>query len=524
MKNTPKPVVLCILDGWGYRELPEDNAIAQARTPHWDALWANYPHGVLNASEGEVGLPCGQMGNSEVGHMNIGAGRVVLQDLPRIDSAIENGSLANNITLRSFINRLKSSGGACHLLGLLSDGGVHSHQQHMLALAQIVSGHGIAVYVHAFLDGRDTPPRSAEGYLEQFESAISADAGIRIATISGRYYAMDRDKRWDRVEKAYHTLVDAAGDRAATAQAALERAYHQLSTNDEFVMPCPVGDYHGMHDGDGVLMANFRADRAREILTALTDPAFHGFERNRAVSFAALAGMVEYSTELASMIPAIFEPESLDNILPEIIAKHGLRQLRIAETEKYAHVTFFLSGGREEPYIGEDRILVPSPNVATYDLKPEMSAYEVTEKLVEAISRNRYDVIIVNYANTDMVGHSGDLSAAIKAVEAVDACLGQLKKAVEDKGGVLIISADHGNAEMMTDHSTGQAHTAHTLNLVPVLIVGHAYRGKQHVLIREGRLADLAPTVLDVLHIPKPLEMTGVSLLPDELKHERVSA
>jgi 2,3-bisphosphoglycerate-independent phosphoglycerate mutase len=457
------------------------------------------------------------MGNSEVGHMNIGAGRVVMQDLPRIDAAIADGSLAQNPTLASFIARLGESGGTCHLMGLLSDGGVHAHQHHIIALAQIVAASGIPVCIHAFLDGRDTPPKSANAYLTQLESAIKDKSNITLATLSGRYYAMDRDNRWDRVQRAYRTLVHPDDTRADNAQSALNAAYAQELT-DEFILPVALGDYRGMHDGDGLLMANFRADRARQLLHALLDPDFIGFVRDITPRFIATAGMVEYSTALAPLIPALFAPESLTNILGEVVAHAGLKQLRIAETEKYAHVTFFMSGGREAPFTGEDRILIPSPNVATYDLKPEMSAPELTDKLVEAITANTYDLIIVNYANTDMVGHSGNIKAAMAAVEAVDTCLGRLHDAVLKAGGALIISADHGNAEQMQDHASGQAHTAHTLNLVPAVFVGAAFKG-QSFPVREGRLADLAPTVLSLMGLPKPTEMTGESLIPSEALH-----
>ncbi len=520
MSTTPKPVILCILDGWGHREETDHNAIAQAHTPHWDTLWRDYPHGVLHASEGQVGLPCGQMGNSEVGHMNIGAGRIVMQDLPRIDAAIADGSLAQNPTLATFMHQLKQSNGSCHLMGLLSDGGVHSHMNHIIALANTVAATGIPVKLHLFLDGRDTPPKSALAYLQTLQNAIADD--ITIATISGRYYAMDRDKRWDRVERAYDAIIDAIGARYDEAEDAIEAAYAQ-NTSDEFILPMVQQSYTGIQEGDGLLMANFRADRARQLLTALLDPSFSGFARKRIASFAATAGMVEYSDALNPLIPALFFPESLSNILGEVVADAGLTQLRIAETEKYAHVTFFMSGGREEPFTGEERILIPSPNVATYDLQPEMSAAELTDKLVDAITAQRHDLIIVNFANPDMVGHSGDMQAAIKAVEAVDTALGRIHAALEKAGGAMIISADHGNVEQLQDHTTGQAHTAHTLNLVPVICTGATFKG-QHFPIREGKLADLAPTVLALLGLKKPAEMTGESLIPAEALDARAIA
>ena len=508
--NRPRPVVLCILDGWGAGEDRPDNAIALAKTPNWDHFMASCPHALLDASEHEVGLPDGQMGNSEVGHMNIGAGRVVLQDLPRIDKAIAEGELARNPRLAAFITKLKASAGTCHVMGLLSPGGVHSHQAHLAALTNMVASAGIDVKVHAFLDGRDTPPSSARGYLERFQADI-ASAGPRaaIATVSGRYYAMDRDKRWERVALAYRALVDADGESAPDALSAVDAGYARGET-DEFVKPTVIGDYKGMADGDGVLMANFRADRVREILSALLDPDFDGFPRPRMVAFAAALGMVEYSQHLNLFLAILFPPQNMADTLGEVVAKAGMTQLRIAETEKYAHVTFFFNGGEEREFPGESRILVPSPKIATYDLKPEMSAYEVTDRLVEAIDSGAFDFVVVNYANTDMVGHSGDLAATIKAVEAVDRCLGRLAEAVERAGGTLLITSDHGNAEMMRDPSTGQPHTAHTLNPVPVILFNPP-KGMGGLL--DGRLADVAPTILKLLGLPQPEIMTGRSLL-----------
>jgi 2,3-bisphosphoglycerate-independent phosphoglycerate mutase len=508
----PRPVVLCVLDGWGDRAEIADNALRQARTPNWDRFVATCPRAQLDASELEVGLPEGQMGNSEVGHMNLGAGRVVMQDLPRIDAAMRNGSLAANPELARFAAALKASGGACHLMGLLSPGGVHSHQDHMVALARAVGGAGVPVAVHAFLDGRDTPPSSAKGFMERFLRDIAGIPGCFVATVSGRYYAMDRDKRWDRVAKAYATLVEGKGERAADAVGAIAASYAAGKT-DEFMLPCAVGGYAGMKDGDGVLMANFRADRAREILAALADPAFDGFPRDRTVAFAARLGMVEYSKELNRFYPIIFPPAELTRILGQVVAEAGLTQLRIAETEKYAHVTFFLNGGEERVFPGEERILVPSPKVATYDLKPEMSAFEVTDKLVAAVESGRFDLIVVNYANGDMVGHTGILAAAVKAAEAVDACLGRLETAVKKAGGALLITADHGNLEMMRDPETGEPHTAHTLNPVPVILVNGPAWAKA---LRNGRLADVAPTLLRLMGLAQPAEMTGRSLIAEE--------
>jgi 2,3-bisphosphoglycerate-independent phosphoglycerate mutase len=503
----PKPVVLCILDGWGHRPQRDHNAIEQARIPNWQAMMRDCPHALIDASELHVGLPEGQMGNSEVGHMNLGAGRVVMQDLPRIDQAIASGEVARNPLLQEFIASLRSSNGTCHLIGLLSPGGVHSHQAHLIALAKIIGGAGVPVALHALLDGRDTPPSSARQYVAEVAAALSGMAGVRFTTIGGRYFAMDRDQRWERVELGYNALFGEAQYRAESAVAAVEAAYARDET-DEFVKPTVIDGFTGIKDGDGLLMGNFRADRARQILTALLDPAFDSFKRKHVARFAAALGMVEYSSALAKLMPALFPPAELGDTLGEIAAKAGLKQLRIAETEKYAHVTFFFNGGEERLFPGEERILVPSPKVATYDLKPEMSAYEVTDKLAAAIESDRFDLIVVNFANTDMVGHSGDLAAAIKAVEAVDRCLGRLRAAVEAKGGAMLITADHGNAEMMTDPATGQPHTAHTLNRVPVVVVGAPGRK-----VVDGKLADVAPTLLELMGLPKPASMTGRSLL-----------
>ncbi|MEQ9639633.1 MAG: 2,3-bisphosphoglycerate-independent phosphoglycerate mutase [Alphaproteobacteria bacterium] len=506
MNSTPRPVVLCILDGWGYREAAADNAIARGQTPTWDRWWRELPHALLKTSAGDVGLPAGQMGNSEVGHQNIGAGRVVLQDLPRIDTAVADGSLAANPALTDLVAKLKASGGTCHLMGLASPGGVHAHQDHIAALARTVAGAGVPVAIHALLDGRDTPPQSAGGYLAELEQAIDG-SGARIATVTGRYWAMDRDKRWERVGRAYDCVVDGKGATAGNAARAIEQSYAADQT-DEFVDPTAVGGYAGMRDGDGLLMANFRADRAREILTALLDPAFDGFARSRVVRFAAQLGMVSYSAALDELIPSLFPPEKLSDTLGEVVAKAGRTQLRIAETEKYAHVTFFLNGGEERVFDGEERILVPSPKVATYDLQPEMAAPEITDRLVEAITGGGFDLIVVNYANPDMVGHTGKLDAALKAVATVDDALARLEAALGDVGGVMLVTADHGNIEQMND--AGGPHTAHTTNPVPLVMVGAAAGG-----LADGRLADLAPTLLTLMGLPVPAAMTGHSLLTD---------
>ncbi|MBV9376669.1 MAG: 2,3-bisphosphoglycerate-independent phosphoglycerate mutase [Alphaproteobacteria bacterium] len=507
--SRPRPLVLCILDGWGERPKAEDNAIESARAPNWHRLTERWPHSQLQASEHYVGLPDGQMGNSEVGHTNIGAGRVVFQDLPRIDAAISQGKLAEVPALLDFIAKLKESRGTAHLMGLISPGGVHSHQHQIAALARIFGEAAVPVAVHAFLDGRDTPPKSAAAYLRRFQEDVAGLNDLQIATISGRYYAMDRDKRWDRVERAYRAIVCAIGERADDPQHAIEAAYVRGET-DEFVLPTATAGYTGMRDGDGLLVANFRADRVREIAAALLDPDFSGFPREKRIAFADAVGLVEYSSELNRFLVTLFPPEDLADSFGEVVSNAGLTQLRIAETEKYAHVTFFFNGGRETVFPGEERILVPSPKVATYDLQPEMSAPEVTDKVVEAIRSGRFDVIVLNYANTDMVGHTGRVDAATKAVEAVDDCLGRLAEAVEQAGGTLVITADHGNAEMMRDPETGEPHTAHTLNLVPFVVVNPPAEMSQ---LENGRLSDIAPTLLAIIGLPKPAAMTGHSLI-----------
>jgi 2,3-bisphosphoglycerate-independent phosphoglycerate mutase len=509
MNSRSRPLVLCILDGWGERQKADDNAIEIARVPNWHRLKARWPHAQLQASEHYVGLPDGQMGNSEVGHTNIGAGRVVLQDLPRIDAAIAEGNLATMPALGDFVGKLKASRGTAHLIGLMSPGGVHSHQRQIAALARILAEAGVPVAVHAFLDGRDTPPKAAGSYLKQFQEDVGGLGNLRIATLCGRYYAMDRDKRWDRVERAYRAIVSGAGEHSDDPVQAVETAYSRGET-DEFVAPTAIAGYAGMRDGDGLLIANFRADRVREIAAALLDLDFSGFEREKRISFCAALGLVEYSIELNRFLATLFPPENLDDSFGEVVSRAGLTQLRIAETEKYAHVTFFFNGGRETVFPGEERLLVPSPKVATYDQQPEMSAPEVTDKVVEAIRSGRFDVIVLNYANADMVGHTGRIDAATIAVETVDACLGRLSEAVEQPGGTLVITADHGNAEMMRDPETGEQHTAHTLNPVPFVVVNPPALFDH---VENGRLSDIAPTLLDILGLPKPAAMTGHSLL-----------
>ena len=504
MSPAHRPVVLCILDGWGYREEREYNAIAQAHAPHWKEMWATCPHAFLRTSGLDVGLPAGQMGNSEVGHMTMGAGRIIMQDLPKIDAAIKDGSLAKLPQLLDLIAKLKATGGTCHLMGLCSPGGVHAHQDHMLALARIVAAAGVPVAIHAFTDGRDVAPKSAIDQVTALAAALPMHASI--ASISGRYYAMDRDKRWERVELAYRAMAEAKAATFSDVAGAIQASYTG-DTTDEFIKPVIAEGYAGMTDGDGILFANFRADRAREILAALLEPAFSGFARTP-VRFAAAVGMVEYSTELNAFLTALFPPKDLTEVMGEVVSTAGKKQLRIAETEKYAHVTFFFNGGEEKVYDGEERILVPSPKVATYDLQPEMSAPEVTAKCVEALNSRKFDLVILNYANPDMVGHTGNLQAAIKAVETVDVGLGAIKAAVLAQGGAFMITADHGNCEEMWDDNTHGPHTAHSLNPVPVLLcTNEAYK------LHDGGLADIAPTLLQLMGLLQPAVMTGRSLI-----------
>ena len=505
-KTSYRPVVLCVLDGWGHRAETEHNAIALAETPVWDRLCAARPYGLLATAGAAVGLPEGQMGNSEVGHMTIGAGRVILQDLPRIDAAVADGSLARNPSLLSLIRRLQESGGRCHLMGLVSPGGVHSHQDHVAALARMVSGAGVAVAIHAFLDGRDVPPRSAIDNLPGFEDSLRDLPNVEIATVAGRYYAMDRDRRWERTARAYDAVVSGEGRPAASAIDAVSTSYGE-DVGDEFVEPAVIAGYDGMADGDGLIMANFRADRARQIMTALLDPTFDGFARSRRVRFAAAGGMCSYSETLDRLADTLFPPLQVTDHLGEVVSRAGLRQLRVAETEKYAHVTFFLNGGEETEMPGEERELVPSPKVATYDLQPEMSAPALTDRVVEAIAGGRFDLIVVNYANTDMVGHSGNLAATMAAVAAVDRCLGRLAGAVEQAGGALLITADHGNAERMRGADGSTPHTAHTDGPVPAVLVG-----APGLAVGDGALSDIAPTVLDLMGLPAPAAMNGRSL------------
>ena len=501
----PKPVVLCILDGWGYREESADNAVALANTPNFDRIWQTCPHNLLITHGPDVGLPRGQMGNSEVGHTNIGAGRVVAMDLGQIDLAIEDGSFARKEALQSFIARLQETGGTAHLMGLLSDGGVHGHITHILAAINAIAAAGVPVVLHAITDGRDVAPKSAFSYVEMLQSGLPA--GARVGTVTGRYFAMDRDNRWDRVQEAYDAIVRGQGMRATSAQRAVDAAYNRSET-DEFITATVIGDYAGARDGDGFFCLNFRADRAREILRAVAEPGFDGFDVTGRPDWAALLGMVEYSEAHNAWMDTVFPPRDIRNTLAEWVAAHGKRQFHLAETEKYPHVTFFLNGGKEDPEPGEDRYMAASPKVATYDLQPEMSAREVTEHFVQAIA-DGYDLIVTNYANPDMVGHTGDLAAAIAACEAVDQGLGQVLEALERAGGAMIVTADHGNCELMRDPETGGPHTAHTTNPVPVILVG----GSESAQLTPGRLADLAPTLLQLMGLPQPPEMTGTSLI-----------
>ncbi|WP_109465165.1 2,3-bisphosphoglycerate-independent phosphoglycerate mutase [Albibacillus kandeliae] len=502
--SAPKPVVLCILDGWGISERTEANAPYLAETPTFDAIMQG-PHAQLITHGPDVGLPTGQMGNSEVGHTNIGAGRVVAMDLGQIDLAIEDGSFFENAALLDFIATVKAAGGTAHLMGVVSDGGVHGHLTHMLAATRAICEAGVPVAIHAITDGRDVAPKSADVYMKALLEQLPE--GAFVATVDGRYYAMDRDNRWERVEKAYAAMILGEGEKAGTALGAIGASYAQNVT-DEFILPTVVGDYSGVQDGDGLFCLNFRADRAREILAAIGKPGFDGFETGKRRALSALLGMVEYSDDHNTYMSVAYPKAEIVNTLGEWVAKQGRTQFHLAETEKYPHVTFFLNGGKEAPWDGEDRFMPKSPKVATYDLQPEMSAGEVTDKFVEAIEKG-YDLIVTNYANPDMVGHTGDLQAAIAACEAVDKGLARVVAALEKAGGAMIVTADHGNCEVMVDPETGGPHTAHTTNPVPVALVG----GPAGASLRNGRLADLAPTLLSLMDLPVPDEMTGESLI-----------
>jgi 2,3-bisphosphoglycerate-independent phosphoglycerate mutase len=502
-----KPVVLCILDGWGLRAEPDGNAPLLAHTPNMDRLMAQCPNATLTTFGPDVGLPRGQMGNSEVGHTNIGAGRVVAMDLGQIDLAIEDGSFFQNQALLEFIARLQASGGTAHLMGLASDGGVHGHQAHMVAAIRAMTQAGVPVALHVITDGRDVAPMSGAGFVAELEENLPA--GARIATMTGRYFALDRDNRWDRVSQAFGAMIHGCGQQRSlgSAGALLQQAYAQGIT-DEFLPATVLGGYEGARDGDGFFCLNFRADRAREIMAAIGAPDFSAFDTGGRPDWAGLMGMAGYSDDHSKYMTTMYPRAQLVNTLGAWVARHGLRQFRLAETEKYPHVTFFLNGGEEVSFEGEDRFMPKSPAVATYDLQPEMSSEQVTDRFVEAIHAG-YDLIVTNYANPDMVGHTGDLGAAIKACEAVDRGLGRVLEALEQTGGAMIVTADHGNCEIMIDPVTGGAHTAHTLSPVPVVLVG----GPQGAGLRAGRLADIAPTLLSLLGVPCPEEMTGQCLI-----------
>lgn len=507
-----KPHVLIVLDGWGHRPTGEDNAILQAHTPFWDRLWQHAPHTLISSSGEEVGLPARQMGNSEVGHMNLGAGRVIHQDLSRINCALADGSFAKNPVLHRLFARTRTGSGRLHLLGLLSPGGVHSHEDHFAAAINLAAGEGIQeILVHPFLDGRDTPPRSAKASLLRLQTQLQQLGKGKIGTLVGRYYAMDRDNRWERTELAFRLLTENLAEyRADTAIFALEAAYAR-GENDEFVKPTLIAPSR-IQDGDGILFMNFRADRARQLTRALSEPDFADFHRRQPPQ-AGMATLAEYAADLA--VEVAYPPAEVRNSLGEYISQLGRRQLRMAETEKYAHVTFFFSAGREAPLPGEDRVLIPSPDIATYDLQPEMSAPELTDRLTEAILKGGYDLIVCNYANGDMVGHTGNFQAAVKAVECLDKCLDRVAGAVHEAGGECLVTADHGNVERMQDKEAGQPHTAHTSEPVPLV-----YIGSRPLVLKPGSLCDIAPTLLDIMGLPAPAEMTGQTLIAGGLTRE----
>ncbi|HBT58415.1 MAG: phosphoglycerate mutase (2,3-diphosphoglycerate-independent) [Pseudomonadales bacterium] len=508
MTAAPKPVVLMILDGFGYSESPDSNAIMAARTPVWDKLWASAPHTLVSGSGMDVGLPDGQMGNSEVGHMNLGAGRVVYQDFTRVTKSIQDGDFFENPVICGAVDKAVAAGRAVHVMGLLSPGGVHSHEEQLAAMVELAARRGAEnIYLHAFLDGRDTPPKSAEASLQMMEDTYARLGKGRTVSLIGRYYAMDRDNRWERVEAAYNLITEGRGEFGAQTAADGLAAAYERGESDEFVKATTIGAPVRVEDGDAVIFMNFRADRARELSRAFVEPGFSGFARQRELKLAGYVMLTQYAADIPA--PCAYPPATLENVLGEYLAKQGKTQLRIAETEKYAHVTFFFSGGREEPFEGEERILIPSPQVATYDLQPQMSAPEVTDRIVEAIEQQRYDVIIVNYANGDMVGHTGVFDAAVAAVECLDSCIDRISTALAKVGGEALITADHGNVEQMSDEHTGQAHTAHTCEPVPFV-----YVGPRQVELRDGGiLSDVAPTLLTLLGLPQPAEMTGRSII-----------
>ncbi len=507
-----RPLILIVLDGWGVNPRREGNAIAQASTPNMDALTRAFPTTEISISGLDVGLPDGQMGNSEVGHMHLGAGRVVYQDLTLIHRAIDDGGFFSNPALGAAMEAAKKSGGRLHLMGLLGDGGVHAHQRHLEALIELAARERVpAVYLHLFLDGRDTPPKSAEEFLGEFCEKLKNYPTAKVATVSGRYYAMDRDRRWDRTEKAYRALVEGTGVRSPTVEGAIKKSY-QDGVTDEFVPPTviePAMPEGTIRDGDAAIFFNFRADRARQLTRALTQKDFTEFPRGQPIAFSSFVTMTEYDRSFG--LPAAFPPRDLKNILGEVASRNKIQQLRIAETEKYAHVTYFFNGGQENKFPLEDRIMIPSvKDVATYDLKPAMSAFEITGALVEQIEADRYGLVILNYANADMVGHTGNFDATVRACEVIDACIGKVVAAAERHRGRVIITADHGNAEQMIDYDTGQIQTAHTSNLVPVILVDEQLKSAR---LQRGKASDVAPTILKLFGLPIPSEMTGQSLI-----------
>ena len=506
MSQGKKPLVLMILDGWGYREAAPDNAITTANTPVMDKLWQNYPHCLVDGSGGAVGLPAGQMGNSEVGHVNLGAGRVVFQDFTRISKSIQDGDFFRNPTLVDTVTAAVAANGALHIMGLLSPGGVHSHEDHIMAMIELAAQKGAkAIYLHAFLDGRDTPPKSARPSIERIEALFERLGVGRFASLSGRFYAMDRDNRWERIEQSYNAIYHGhAAYSAVNPLEALAAAYER-DESDEFVSPVTIGEPVAVNDGDAVFFMNFRADRAREMTRAFTDDNLDTFERGVRKKLSGFVMLTEYSDDLNAAVA--FPPEPLNNVFGEWLAKHNKTQLRISETEKYAHVTFFFSGGREQEFDGEQRVLIPSPKVKTYDLQPEMSSEALTDELIKAIESDEFDAIICNYPNGDMVGHTGNFDAAVKACEAVDRSVGRVIEALQRVGGEALITADHGNAEQMSDPNTGQAHTAHTSELVPFIYVG------REATARDGILSDVAPTMLHLMGMEQPDEMTGKTLM-----------
>jgi len=503
------PIMLCILDGWGERAETDGNAIYHAQTPNWDRMSMVYPNTQLKAAELDVGLPLGQMGNSEVGHMNLGAGRIVMQDLPIIDKAVLDDSLRKNPTLVDVIFKTRQSGGTCHLLGLVSPGGVHSHQNHLVALAKILDSKKVPIKLHAFLDGRDTAQSGGIGFLNEIIEQTKTLQQFSIATIAGRYWAMDRDNNWDRTRQAYNAIAEGEGLKASDPLEVIQNNYDGGIT-DEFIMPNIIGHYQGVTDGDSILMFNFRSDRARQLISSFVDPNFDQFEKKSSPNLTAQASMTEYSSHLGQFVDALFPQRQLEQILGKVVSDAGLTQLRAAETEKYAHVTFFFNGGREKIFPGEERILIPSPKVKTYDLQPEMAAYELTESLIEAIEKEKFDLIIANFANCDMVGHTGKFEAAVKAVETIDVCLERLEKALLNIGGTLLITADHGNVEQMCDKTSKDPHTAHTVSKVPLIMVNPPSFVKG---LQAGMLADVSPTLLRLLDLNQPEEMTGNSLI-----------